>query len=58
MSHPDAFSLRRDFMLGKASAPIYGLEDVAALSRCACAVAIGAFDGVPMHMSAESLLSR
>lgn len=46
MSHPDAFSLRRDFMLGKASAPIYALEDAAALSRCACAVAIGAFDGV------------
>lgn len=46
MSHPDAFSLRRDFMLGKASAPIYAFEDAAALSRCACAVAIGAFDGV------------
>lgn len=46
MSHPDAFSLRRDFMLGKASAPVYALEDAAALSRCACAVAIGAFDGV------------
>lgn len=33
-------------MLGKASAPIYAFEDAAALSRCACAVAIGAFDGV------------
>ena len=46
MSHPDTFSLRRDFLLGKASAPIYALKDAAALSRCACAVAIGAFDGV------------
>lgn len=46
MSHPDAFSLKRDFMLGKASAPIYALEDAAALSHCECAVAIGAFDGV------------
>ena len=46
MSHPDAFSLRRDFILGKALAPIYALKDAAALSHCACAVAIGAFDGV------------